>query len=81
MDHGETDGRQGGDPDQVQWITGNTDSAGISSTRTKSNGSTGSKQTAKEKGKDDGNPKSYAPPVSKDAADGASSPLRLGINT
>ena len=66
------------------WITGNTDSAGVSSTRTKSNGSTGGKQTAKEKaeqGKDGGNPKSYAPPASKDAADGASLPLRLGINT
>ena len=74
MDHGETDGRQAVNPDQDQWITGRTNSAGASSTRTKSNGSTGSIQAEKEKsgarGRMVGIQNCYAPPVSKDAADG-----------
>ena len=53
-DQDETDGRQGVDPDQVQWITENTDSAGVSSTRTKSNGSTGSKQSEEKGGAGEG---------------------------
>ena len=52
-----------------------------SSTRTKSSGSTGSTLADREKAElDGGNPKSYAPPVSKDAAGRASLPLRPRIN-
>ena len=72
-------------PDQDQWITGRTDSADASSTRTNSNGSTGSTQAEKEKGgvrgRTVGIQNRYAPPASKDAAGRASLPLRHGINT
>ena len=85
MDHGETHTRRAVGPDQDQWSTWRTDGAGASSTRTKSSGSTGSTQEDKEKdgarGRTVGIQNRYAPPASKDAADGASWPLRHKINT
>ena len=72
------------DPDQNQWITGRTDR------RCKLNQDqvqwinwehTADRSKAEQRGRTVGIQKSYAPPASKDAADGASLPLRLRTNT
>ena len=70
---------------QDQWSTWRTDGAGECSTRTKSSGSTESTLEDEEKGgareRTVGIQNRYAPPASKNAADGASLPLRHKINT